>query len=145
MTPKRARPNPSAHRPPAFSSAFNLPSALTSRAPLAIPINPNTLSMEGMKKFDVGDISIDPILANRNALNNLQEAIQTQLQNRGNIIRLNPSSKPSTPGTEPTPPTPKSVIQLSSDLSNKENTQNQSENTVTINKSISPSPQVRAF
>jgi len=143
MTPKRVRPNPISAARPAFSSAFTLPSALASRAPLAIPINPSTLSMESMKKFEVGDISIDPILANRNALNNLQEAIQTQLQNRGNIIRLNPSSKPSTPGTEPTPPTmPKSVIHLSSDLSHKENIQNkkQSENTVHI-KNSSPTPQ----
>jgi len=143
MTPKRVRPNPISAQRPAFSSAFTLPSALASRAPLAIPINPSTLSMESMKKFDVGDISIDPILANRNALNNLQEAIQTQLQNRGNIIRLNPSSKPSTPGTEPTPPMPKSVIHLSSDLSHKENIQNkkQSENIVHI-KNNSPTPQV---
>lgn len=142
MTPKRVRPNPISAQRPAFSSAFTLPSALASRAPLAIPINPSTLSMESMKKFDVGDISIDPILANRNALNNLQEAIQTQLQNRGNIIRLNPSSKPSTPGTEPTPPMPKSVIHLSSDLSHKENIQNkkQSENIVHI-KNNSPTPQ----
>jgi len=143
MTPKRVRPNPISAARPAFSSAFTLPSALASRAPLAIPINPSALSMESMKKFEVGDISIDPILANRNALNNLQEAIQTQLQNRGNIIRLNPSSKPSTPGTEPTPPTmPKSVIHLSSDLSHKENIQNkkQSENTVHI-KNSSPTPQ----
>lgn len=113
---KRIRPNPFK------SNSFNL---MPIRNPL-IQINPQ-ISLSNPhydgKKYEggMGPVSLDPDVSRENALSNLSQALQQQLQNSRNIIRLgnnNPtiSSKSSTPHTNDTP-TPKSVIQ-STDMIN---------------------------